>query len=207
MTLPPLPRPTHDQVLERTFWPADGMDEFVRAHFLNPDSPLFIEEHEVLSMARIGYLWATPEARDRGRTIIGTAQLVRPPQKKWGSLRSHHQVLGWFGTIDFLITLSAAWVVEQATDAEALALLDHELSHCRQAQGEFEDELWHEDGTPVWEIVGHDVEEHVGVVARWGARATRTEALVAAATQPALFADVDLAGLVGGCGTRAAKAA
>ena len=207
MKLPPFPRPTHDDVLSRSFWPAEGMDAFVRGHFLNPKSPVYIEEHEILRLARIGYLWASPEARDKGRTILGTAQLVRPPQKKWSSLRGYHQVRDWFGLVDFVITLSASWVVEQASDPEALALLDHELSHCVQGTGEFGEPLWHEDGGPVWAIAGHDVEEHVGVVRRWGALATRTEALVEAANQPPLFGDVDVSAIVGGCGTRPAKAA
>lgn len=198
----PLPDPAMLGVDGPAFAPADGVDAFVRATFLDADSPLFIEEHEVLGQAAVGYLWAAPEARDRNRTILGTAQLVRPPQRKWSSQRSWHQVQDWFGHIDFLITLSAPWCLQAATDVEFLALLDHELSHARQDVDAYGDPRFsQETGLPIWRVVGHDVEEFVGVVERWGARAAGVAELVEAASRPPRFADADIRTVLDGCGT------
>ena len=189
------------------FTPAEGMAEFVEEVFLDPGSDLHIEEHEILAHASIGYLWAGREAKDRNRRIIGTAQLVRPPQKKWSSLRSYHQVRDWFGNIDFLITLDASYCLETATDAEFLALLDHELSHCRQDVDEFDCPRFNQEtGRPYWRIVGHDVEQFVGVTQRWGAAAAGAEELVAAAAEGPRFGPVDIQRVVAGCGTRARAA-
>jgi hypothetical protein len=202
----PLPRPLPDPAMLGAegwaFGPAEGMDAFVRATFLDPASPLFIEEHEVLAQARIGYLWAAAEARDKNRQILGTAQLIRPPQKKWPSLRAYHQVQDWFGHVDFLITLSAPFCLEAATEAEYLALLDHELSHCRQDVDAFDEPKFSQDtGAPLWRVVGHDVEQFVGVVERWGADAAGVTDLVAAARRPPRFGDVDIRAVLDGCGT------
>lgn len=207
MTDRPLPDPAMLGVEGPAFAPAEDLDAFVRSTFLDPASDLFIEEHEILTQARIGYLWAAPEAKDKNRQIIGLAQLVRQPQKKWSSLRSYHQVRDWFGPIDFLITLSAPYCLETATDAEFLALLDHELMHCRQDENDWGGPRFNQDtGEPVWRVVGHDVEQFVGVTARWGARAAGVEELVAAGSRAPQFGDVDIRRVVAGCGTRARAA-
>ena len=78
----------------------------------------------------------------------------------------------WFGMVpDFIITINAAWWL-QASDVEACALVEHELYHCAQDS----DEYWapkfnKQTGRPVFTIRGHDVEEYIGVVRRYGADA------------------------------------
>lgn len=189
------------------FLPAAGMDTFVRATFFDPESPLFIEEHAILEQATFGYLWAAPEAQDRNRSIIGTAQLVRPPQKKWSTLRSWHQVFAWFGPIDYLITLSAPYCIDStASDAEVLALIDHELCHCCQAEKDGVPLFNRETGVPIWGMRGHDVEQFVGVVDRWGAGPSGVVELVEAATRAPRFGEVDIRAVLGGCGTCARAA-
>lgn len=197
------PRPPEEVFyLSPAFLPAEGMDAFVRGTFLDPESPLFIQEHEILEQADIGYLWAGPAARDKNRMILGTAQQIRPPQKKWSSLRSFYQVEEWFGPIDFLITLSAPYCADrETTDAEFLALLDHELSHCVQEERNGIPQFSHDTGRPLWAVRGHDVEQFVGVVERWGAEATGVTELVAAASRAPRFEGADIQRILNGCGT------
>jgi hypothetical protein len=181
------------------FAPIAELDDFVRSTFLDQASPLCIEEHEHLLQARIGYLWAGVEAVDKGREILGTAQLLTPPQKKWSSLRARFQLEEWFGSIDFLITLSAPYCLE-CSDAHFLALLDHELMHCHY-QVEFDSPKLGRDGIPMWAVRAHDVEQFVGVVARWGARAAGVEQLVRAAQKKPRFTELDIDEVMLGCGT------
>jgi hypothetical protein len=198
----PLPPPDMAQYGSPAFLPADGMDEFVRATFLDQDSPLFIPEHEILAQATFGYLWAAPEAKDRNRMIVGTAQLMRPPQKKWTSLRALFQVEQWFGDIDFLITLSVPYVTaSHVTEAEVLALIDHELCHCCQDERDGAPLFRQDTGEPIWGMRSHDVEQFIGPVRRWGAGPAGVTELVSAAQQPPLFGEVDIRSVVEGCGT------
>lgn len=88
----------------------------------------------------------------------------------WQKARQQQQMVEWFGLIpDFLITLDAHYCA-QATDVEFAALVEHELYHCAQATDEFGAPRFNRDtGEPVWAMRGHDVEEFIGVVRRYGA--------------------------------------
>ena len=69
---------------------------------------------------------------------------------------------------DFIMLLDAQWW-EQAPPIAREALVYHELLHAtikrdREGEPRFTDE-----GLPVWDLVGHDVEEFDAVVRRYGA--------------------------------------
>jgi hypothetical protein len=118
----------------------------------------------------------------RGRLILGTCQLLPPSGDKWSVGRSLAQLAEWFEEMpDFLITLYAPACGEM-DDASFMALLEHELYHAAQKRGEEGDPMFNrETGKPVWAIRGHDVEQFVGVVRRYGARASGVSELVDAA--------------------------
>lgn len=170
--------------------------------FIDEDGPLTNEENAHLREARLGFLWcALPNAR-HGNPVVGQAELPTIQGGRWARSRFEQQVEGWFGEIpDFLITIHADYA-NQASDAAFCALIEHELLHCGQERDVFGAPKFTRDGRPKLGIRGHDVEEFVSVVARYGvgAAAGRTAALVEAANAGPTIAAADIAGCCGTCG-------
>lgn len=176
----------------------DGLGEWAFNTFINEDGPLCNEDHAHLRSAVIGWLWTSAPASNKGRTILGEAKMITPPQEKWGKAMSDYQIRQWFGRVpDFLITISAFHATEM-DDASFCALVEHELMHCGQALDAFGSPRYRRDGSSIFALRPHDVEEFVGIVARYGARASGVEAMVAAAMQKPT---VGLAEIAGACGT------
>lgn len=177
------PQPPRDPRSDFGTWFApdqDGLGDWVHRTFIAEDGVLTNPRHAHLEYAEIGWLWTSAEHKDRNRTALGMCQLVPPAQAKWSSARTQFQLAEWFGTVpDFVITISAVAAVD-LDDWSFCALIEHELSHAAQ------DMLngfprFTKEGYPVFRVVGHDVEEFVDVVARYGADATGTRELVTAA--------------------------
>lgn len=182
-----------------TFVPdQDGLGEWAFSTFINEDAPLCNPDHEHLRSATIGWLWTSAPARNKGREILGEAKMIQPPQDRWGKAMSDFQIHEWFGHApDFLITIAALHATEM-DDASFCALIEHELYHCGQAFDAFGTPRFRRDGNPMYAMRGHDCEEFVGVVARYGAAAAGVEDLVIAANQKPT---VGLASIAGACGT------
>jgi hypothetical protein len=177
---------------------------WLRDTFVTEGSPLYNEDHKHLAFAAIGVLWTNVANSGQQRTVLATAEMPTPKGARWTIARAKYQLAQWFGDVpDFVITLSAP-LLSDVDDATFCAVLEHELYHCSQARNEFGAPKWHLDGSPVFGIRGHDVEEFVSIVARYGAGATRVGALVQAAQQRPL---VQAASIVGACGTCIARAA
>ena len=108
----------------------------------------------------------------------------------------------WFGVVpDFIITLDAAYCHE-CSDSELLALIEHELYHCAQDRDGFGMPKFNRDtGMPVFTIRGHDVEEFIGVVRRYGMGNPEGELaqLVQAANQAPEFSNDRIATMCGTC--------
>lgn len=86
------------------------------------------------------------------------------------------------------------------SDAAFCALCEHELSHCGQARDEFGvPKFSQETGMPAFCMRGHDVEEFVGVVARYGALTPEIAALVQAANSAPVVAGGQIAIACGSC--------
>lgn len=64
------------------------------------------------------------------------------------------------GPVDFLIVVNED-IWEKITEDQRIALIDHELCHCRRGDDD-------KHGNPKWEMVGHDVEEFYSVIRRYG---------------------------------------
>lgn len=115
----------------------------------------------------------------------------------WQKTRQEQQMREWFGYVpDFIITLAVAYCV-QCSDAEFCALVEHELYHIGQAKGEFGAPKFTKEGLPKLALRGHDVEEFVGVVKRYG------KELVEATKRPAEVEDINIASACGSCLMRA----
>jgi putative metallopeptidase len=179
--------------------------EWIRATFLNQDSPLYNVEHDHLNSANIGVLWTNAENSRHMRTIVGTAELCMPPGSlnKWGKARWWNQIEDWFGTrvLDFIITLYAPYLAG-ASEIEQFAVPDHELYHCGQKRDAFGLPMFKKTtGKPVFGLRGHDVEEFVGIYRRYGYQAGAGDsiALVEAARRQPEIGAAKIAGMCGTC--------
>lgn len=154
------------------FVPDENLGDWIRSTFIDPTGPLHNPDHAHLIHAEIGVLWTNINNARNMRAVIGQAELMPPmAMGKWQRARAEQQVEEWFGRMpDFLITLHAC-AAEIMDDATFCALVEHELYHCAQKMDPFGAPAFGSDGRPRFAIRGHDVEEFVGVVARYGATA------------------------------------
>lgn len=202
------PRPPEDllgadgAVTATPIRPALDLEAWARATFIDEDGALANEDHAHLRDAHLGFLWCSiPNARQMN-TVVGQCETCQFQGGRWAKARQLQQLAGWFGLVpDFLITLDAGFA-DQASDATFCSLVEHELYHAGQERDAFGAPKFRKDGSPALTIRGHDVEEFVGVVARYGvgAAAGQTAALVEAARLGPTIAAADLAGCCGTCG-------
>ena len=112
----------------------------------------------------------------------------------------------WFGRVPtYLITLAADFCTT-CSDTDFCALVEHELYHIAQQKDDFGQPMFTRDGEPKLTIVGHDVEEFVGVARRYGVGdpdGALARLAAAARGTPA----VSRAQIAGACGTCLLKAA
>lgn len=199
-----------DELFSETRWfspiaPADGVAEWVQQSFLEEGAPLFNAEHEHLFFADIAYLWAAVENTRQMRRVVGQCEEVMIRAGGWQKARTEQQFYEWFGRVPkFLITLDANYARE-CGDLEWCALVEHELYHVGQRQ-EFGEPAFTRDGLPKLGIRGHDVEEFVGIVRRYGigAAAGDTAKLVEAAKRAPEIGQLNIAHACGTCLLRAA---
>lgn len=189
------------------FEPAPELEAWARAVFIDADSPLANEEHAHLEFAKLGFLWCSiPNARQMNQ-VVGQSEALALQGGKWSKARQEMQIEGWFGQIpDFLLTFHADYA-DQCSDAAFCSLVEHELYHCGQARDAYGAPRFSKmTGRPIFAMRGHDVEEFVGIVARYGVgnAAGQTAALVEAASRTPIVCEADIAGCCGTCGGRIA---
>lgn len=186
--------------------PADGVSEWVAEALLRKDAPLHNPDHDHLFFADVGYLWAGVPNNRQQRRVVGQCEQVMIRCGGWQKARQEQQLAEWFGHVPtFLITLDAQYARE-CTDIQWCALIEHELYHIGHLLDPFGSPAFTKDGFPKLGIRGHDVEEFVGIVRRYGAGAGAgdTAKLVAAAQRPAEVGHVTIAQACGTCMLRAA---
>jgi len=200
----PLPPEIMADVKER-FEPAPDLREWLIATFIDPDGELANSDHAHLADADLGVLWTNVDNSKAMRTVIGQAELMPPmAMGKWQRARAIQQVEEWFGAMpDFLLTFYAP-AASTMDDVSFCALVEHELYHCAQKRDQYGMPKFTQEGRPSFGIRGHDVEEFVGVVARYGPVATSVAEMVAAANQRPTVALADIAGACGTCALKAA---
>lgn len=201
------PASVADDLLGMVFAPAPDLAAWARRTFIDRDGPLANPDHMHLQEAEIGMLWASTGFVTKGRRVVGTAEDTEQAGmgNAWRKGRVEQQLREWFGSPPrFLITIDAFYWRE-ASDAEACALIEHELYHLAHLRNEFGDPAFTKDGQPRLGIQGHDVEEFVGVVRRYGPGdpdSSVARLVIAAAAGPR----VEEARIRHACGLCAAKA-
>lgn len=196
-----LPRPGADLLgtVDARFVPAPEIGAWVRNTFLDYESPLCNEDHAHLVDAYIGFLWTNVTNSSKGQTVLGTCQLGKPTGMPWPKGQQEQQRREWFGRIpDFVIILDAEYFA-RCSEAEACALVEHELYHAGRAYDQWGEPRFTEDGDPVWKINPHDIEEFAGVIERYGAEPTHTKRIKRAFENGPTIADVAIRSMCGIC--------
>jgi len=188
------------------FAPAPTVLEWLRAEILSEGGALHNPDHQHLLDADLAVLWAPGPAAKQGRSVIGTAEEVAFRCSAWQRDRQEQQMLEWFGRVPrYLITLAASYCAT-CSDAEFCALVEHELYHIAHKHNELDVPMFTMDGEPKLFIRGHDVEEFVGVVRRYGVGDPNGAIgrLAAAARGTPEVSRVQVAGACGTCLLKAA---
>lgn len=187
------------------FAAAPDLREWIVATFIEADGPLHNADHAHLEHAALGVLWTNAGNERNMRVVIGQAELMPPmAMGRWQRARAVQQIEEWFGGVpDFLLTFHSD-AAASMDDASFCALVEHELYHCGQKRDIYGAPKFTMDGRPSFGIRGHDVEEFVGVVARYGVIDPAVAAMVEVAQR---VPTIGIADIAGACGTCALKAA
>ncbi len=189
-----------------TLQPAPELGEWINATILADDGELHNPDHTHLLDADLCFLWASSALAKQGRTVVGQAEQVMFRAGGWQKARQEQQMREWFGYVpSFVITLAADYCA-QCCDAEFCALVEHELYHLAQLSDEFGAPAFYKDGRPKIGLRGHDVNEFVAVVERYGVgdpQGAIARMVAAAGRKPTVSA----ASIAQSCGTCLMKAA
>ncbi|MFW3166230.1 putative metallopeptidase [Pseudomonas syringae pv. syringae] len=178
--------------------PAPEVWNWIQTYILSEEGPIHNPDHVHLTDASVRVLWASSCFAKAGRIVLGQAEAVMFRAGGWQKARQEQQMIDWFGEVpSFLITLAADYCA-QCTDAEFCALVEHELYHIAQATDQYGAPKFTQDGLPKLEMRGHDVEEFVGVVRRYGA-SPDVQLLFDAANKPAEVGKLNISRACGTC--------
>lgn len=195
------PYPPPESILNGGYAPSIDVELWLKRNIVTPGGALYNPDHIHLAQAVIGVLWAGEEWRRKGSIVLGSAEVPQPRESGWRRGRFELQMREWFGTLpDFVITLYAPFCAT-ASNINFCALLEHELYHCAQAQNEFGAPRFNRDtGYPVYTLAGHDVEEFLGVVRRYGIDGVANQRLRAMVKLAGQRPEVGAAQIAGACG-------
>lgn len=178
--------------------PAPEVWEWLQAQILADTGSIHNEDHAHLIDADIRVMWASSSFEKQGRRVLGQAEQVAFRAGGWQKARMEQQMRDWFGDIpDFIITLAADYCAT-CSDADFCALVEHELYHLAQATDQYGQPAFTKEGVPKLKLQGHDVEEFVGVVRRYGA-SPDVQLLVDAANKPAEVGKLNISRACGTC--------
>jgi hypothetical protein len=178
--------------------PAPEVWEWIQGEILADSGSIHNEDHAHLIDADIAVMWASASFEKQGRRVLGQAEQVAFRTGGWQKARMEQQMFDWFGGVPtFIITLAADYC-SSCSDTEFCALIEHELYHLAQATDKYGQPAFTQDGAPKLKLQGHDVEEFVGVVRRYGASA-QVQEMVDAAQQPPEVAKINIARACGTC--------
>ncbi|MDN8242709.1 putative metallopeptidase [Acinetobacter baumannii] len=185
--------------------PAPDLMNWVIANFLTIGGPLHNPDHDHIAELIhdneefLAFAWASSACMAKKRMVLGQCEKVMFNQGGWKKARQEQQMRDWFGYVPvYLITIDASYC-DQATDRDFCALIEHELYHIGVERDEDGDPLISEmTGLPKHYLDGHDVEEFVGVVKRWGADES-VKRLIEVAKQAPFVSDVNISKCCGTC--------
>ena len=167
--MPPSDLLEHEWCEESLFEPAQEIYEWLHFYILNENSELFNEDHaHLIEHDGVAFLWCDSAFIKRGRRVLGQAELIQFKVSGWQKYRQEAQMIKWFGFLPkALITLDAHYCAE-CSDSEFMALVEHELYHLAQKEGQ-NGPMFDSLGRASLTMRSHDVEEFHGVVQRYGA--------------------------------------
>lgn len=200
------PMPSAELSFHNPFVPAPDVTDWIAEKILKETGELHNPDHKHLLQASICVLWTCVANTRQQRQVIGQAEKPAFRCGAWQKARQEMQIEQWFGIIpDFLITLDADYCRE-ASDLEFAALVEHELYHCAQELDDWGEPKFRQDGSPAFAIRGHDVEEFIGVVARYGVGNPDgpVAKLVEAANRKPLVSGINIARACGTCQLKSA---
>ncbi|WP_448693574.1 putative metallopeptidase [Pseudomonas rhizophila] len=178
--------------------PAPEVWDWLQTEILADTGSIHNEDHAHLLDADIRVMWASSSFNKQGRTVLGQAEQVAFRAGGWQKARMEQQMRDWFGDVpSFIITLAADYCA-QCSDTDFCALVEHELYHIAQARDGYGQPKFTQEGLPKLEMRGHDVEEFVGVVRRYGA-SPDVQVLVDAANKPAEVGKLNISRACGTC--------
>lgn len=185
--------------------PAPDLKNWVVANFLTLGGPLHNPDHDhIAEMLHdndgfLAFAWASTAYTRAKRMVLGQCEKVMFQQGGWKKARQEQQMRDWFGFVPiYLITIDASFC-EKANDSEFCALLEHELYHIGvERDGDGEIVYSDHTGLPKHYLAGHDVEEFIGVVKRWGAN-ENVKRLIEVAKNPPFVSDLDISKCCGNC--------
>ena len=178
--------------------PAPEIWEWLQAEILADTGSIHNPDHAHLLDTDIKIMWASSGFEKQGRVVLGQAEQLAFRAAGWQKARMEQQIRDWFGEVPaFIITLAADYCA-QCSDTDFCALIEHELYHIAQATDKYGQPAFTEEGAPKLKLRGHDVEEFVGVVRRYGASPDVQE-LVDAANKPAEVGKLNIARACGTC--------
>ncbi|WP_122439750.1 putative metallopeptidase [Pseudomonas viridiflava] len=178
--------------------PAPEVWNWLQAEILADTGSIHNEDHAHLLDADIQVMWASSSFEKQGRRVLGQAEQVAFRAGGWQKARMEQQMCDWFGDVpDFIITLAADYCAT-CSDADLCALVEHELYHLAQATDQYGQPAFTKEGAPKLKLQGHDVEEFVGVVRRYGA-SPDVQLLVDAANKPAEVGKLNISRACGTC--------
>ncbi|MGG4661007.1 putative metallopeptidase [Pseudomonas vlassakiae] len=190
-----------DDLLESPFLilkPAPELWEWIQREVLADTGSIHNPEHSHLIDANIGVLWASSAFSRKGRSVLGQAEQLMFRAGGWQKARQEQQMREWFGEEpEFLITLAGDYCA-QCSEAEFCALVEHELYHIAQATDEYGASKFTQEGMPKLYLRGHDVEEFVGLVRRYGP-SHDVQQLIDAASRPPEVAKINISRACGTC--------
>ncbi len=185
--------------------PAPDLKNWVVANFLTLGGPLHNPDHDhIAEMLHdnegfLAFAWASTAYTRAKRMVLGQCEKVMFQQGGWKKARQEQQMRDWFGFVPiYLITIDASFC-EKANDNEFCALFEHELYHIG-VERDSDGEIIYSDhtGLPKHYLAGHDVEEFIGVVKRWGANDS-VKRLIEVAKNPPFVSDLDISKCCGNC--------
>ncbi len=184
---------------------APELKEWVIENFLTLGGELHNPDHDHIAELLhddetfLAFAWASSAFTRAKRMVLGQCEKVMFNQGGWKKARQEQQMRDWFGFVPvYLITIDASFC-EQASDREFCALIEHELYHIGVERDEDGEPLYSDmTGLPKHYLTGHDVEEFVGVVKRWGASES-VKRLVEVAKQAPFVSEKNIAASCGTC--------
>jgi len=185
--------------------PAPDLMNWVITNFLTVGGPLHNPDHDHIAELIhdneefLTCAWASSACVAKKRMVLGQCEKVMFNQGGWKKARQEQQMRDWFGYVPvYLITIDASYC-DQATDRDFCALIEHELYHIGVERDEDGEPLYSDmTGLPKHYLAGHDVEEFVGVVKRWGADES-VKRLIEVAKQAPFVSDVNISKCCGTC--------